>query len=180
MSSVNSPSLQGRRRDVSNNGLGVGEIETFVIEKEVGLAAKNFLRDKRAANRPAITAVMEAGNRNVVEVILPAIGRPVVVFIIFVSRAVPGIGSALGDHLHLGTGGTIEIGGLAGGIYFELLDAILRSGQNARSATHARSAHRWSYAILIGNTPSRVAGEALRVYVHAAVHVVGVVAAIER
>ena len=63
MLSVIKPQSQGWRRDVPNDSFGVGEIETFVIEKEIGLATQNFLGDKRAANRSTVTAVMKAGNR---------------------------------------------------------------------------------------------------------------------
>src|SRR5579863_5649710 len=81
--------LQGRRGNVPLNRLGVGEAETFVISKEISLAAENLFRDKRPADRPAEAAVMEAGQRsragiqNVLVVVLPTLRRPVVVFIVF-------------------------------------------------------------------------------------------------
>ena len=121
-------------------GDGLREVEALVIEKEIGFPAENFFRDNRPANSRAVPAVMEAGKRcrtglqKVIVVILPALRRPVVIFVIFVARAVPGIGSALGDNLHFGTGGTIEISRLAGSIYFEFFDAILRSRDHARRA----------------------------------------------
>src|ERR1700740_2725750 len=92
----------------------------------------------------------------------------------------PGIGSPLGDHFHFRAGRTIEVGGLAGGVYFELLHAILRSRQHSRGATGSSAEFGWSQSSLIGNASRRIASVAFRVYVHAAVHVVAVVAAVER
>ena len=87
----------------------------------------------------------------------------------------PGVGSALGDDLHLGSGGAIEIGGLAGSIYLEFLDTILRGWDHARGAAIA-----CSQVILRGHTTGWIASIAFGIDVHTAVHVIGVVAAVER
>src|ERR1700722_11447828 len=64
---------QCRRGNEPIDGFGVGETEAFVIGKEVSLAPKNLFRDKRTTDRTAEAAVMETWQRNVVEVILPAV-----------------------------------------------------------------------------------------------------------
>src|SRR5215472_1603481 len=83
-----------------------------------------------------------------------------------------GTGSALGNHFNLGAPGAIEIGGLAGGIHLKLLDAVLRRGDYARRGAGPVE--------LARHTSGRVAGIAHGVYAHVAVHVVGVVTAIQR
>src|SRR5271169_503753 len=166
---------QGRRGNVPGDGLSRGIAEGLVIEEEVGLASKNIFRNERTTDRTAKTAVVVGGKSNVVwsrEVILPAIGGPVVVLIVFVGRAVETAGSALRDHLHFGARGAIEIGGLTGGIYLEFLDTILRGRHHARRAADSGP--------LSGNTAGRVASVRGCVNAHAAVHVVGVVAAVQR
>src|SRR3984957_4286222 len=96
--------------------------------------------------------------------------------IIFVCSAVPGIGSALGDHLHFGTRGTVEIGGLARGVYLELLHAVLRRGEHARGPPAPCS----SPVIPRAPPAGGVAPHAGEVHVLAAVHVAAVVAAVQR
>ena len=171
----NVPCSQRGGWDVPVDCDGLRKVEAFVIEEEIGLPTENLLRDDGTANRSAVTAVVETGTGDAVIIILPALGRPVVIFVVFVARAVPGLGSAFGDDLHFGAGRTIEIGGLAGGIHFEFFDAILRSGDYARGA-----ANPYSQVILRGHATGRIARIAGGVDVHAAVHVVGIVAAIER
>src|SRR5689334_24295082 len=82
----------------------------------------------------------------------------------------PRIGSALGYDLYLRSGGTVEIRRLIRGIDFKLLDAIQRSrhytGRTAPDLVRDRAT-------------GRIAGETGRVHLHAAIHVVGVLTAIE-
>ena len=82
----------------------------------------------------------------------------------------PGIGAALGDDLNLRAGGAVEVGGLVGGIDLELFNAIERRGHDAGGAA----------ANLIGDDAAgRIASEARGVNLHAAVHIIRVLAAIE-
>src|ERR1035438_4925738 len=81
-------------------------------------------------------------------------------------------GAALGDYLHLCARRAVEVGALQGGTDLELLHAIARGRHNTRgSRSHT--------VTLVGNASRWVTGKAGRVHAHAAVHVVGVVSAIE-
>src|SRR5215472_9202010 len=85
----------------------------------------------------------------------------------------PGVGPALSHNLHLGSSRTVEVGGLVRGVGFEFLDAVSRS----REHTSRASGHTGA---LICDTPGGVSGKRCGVHAHTAIHVVGVVAAIQR
>ena len=115
---------------------------------------------------------MPVGSRCAGQVIVPGIGGEIVIQIILVSAAVPVIGTAPGNYLHLSACRAVEVGGLAGTVDFKLFHAVGRGRQDSRWPTcHCKT--------LIGDASGRVAGETRRVDAHAAVHVVGVVATIE-
>ena len=159
-----------RRRDGLLEGYRVIPAESLVVSKEIGLSAQNVLRDDRAATRSAEAVVVITGQRCAAEIVVKRVCVEIIVEIIFVSAAMPGIRAALGDHLNLCAGGAIEVRGLVGGIYLELFNAVERRGHDA-----GRTA-----ANLIGNdTTGRITREARGVDLHAAVHVIRVLAAIE-
>src|SRR2546423_10521536 len=116
---------------------------------------------------------MKAGHPHTVEVVVPGIRREVVVQIVFVSRAMPRVGAALGDDLHFGSGRAIEVGSLVGRISLELLHAICWSRHHASCPGSDAST-------LIRNSSRRISGKTGGIHAHAAVHIVGVVAAIQR
>ena len=120
----------------------------------------------------AETVVVVARIREAVEVVLPGVGVQVVVEVVLVCRAVPLVGAALGDDLHLRARGTVEVGALAGDVHLELFHAVGRGRHDAgRAGCHA--------VALVGDAAGRITGVAGRVHAHAAVHVVGVLAAVE-
>src|SRR6266705_463237 len=77
----------------------------------------------------------------------------------------------LRDHLHLRAGRTVEVRSLVGGVDLKFLNAIDGRRHHARgSATD----------LILDYAASRIVPEAWRIYLHAAVHVIGVLAAIEQ
>src|ERR1700722_6220330 len=113
---------------------------------------------------------MITGQRCAAEIVVEGVRIEVVVEIIFVASAMPGIRAALGDYLNLRTGGAIKVGGLVGGIDLELFNAIERRWHDASGAA----------ADLIGNNAACwIASKAYRVGGHTAVHVVGVLTTIK-
>ncbi len=158
------------------DGRRVLPAEALIVEKEVGLAAKNRLRNDGTADSAPKTVVMEAGDRSSGSIVVPGVSIESVVQIIFVSGAVPSVGAALGDHLDLRTGGIVEVRGLVSRVDFEFFDAVGGSGHHtcwdtARIAATAKTG--------AGRDSRGIAAEARRIDLHAAIHVVGVVAAIE-
>ncbi len=82
----------------------------------------------------------------------------------------PGIRAALCDYLNLRACRAIEIRSLVGGIHFEFLDAVEWRRHNTG----------WSATDRVRDDASRwVAGEARGINLHAAIHVIGVLAAIK-
>src|SRR5207248_9636340 len=63
----------------------------------------------------------------------------VIVQIIFVGSAVPGVGAALGDNRNLHAGGVVEVGSLVGGGDLELLDAVHRGGHHTGRLTAGKA-----------------------------------------
>src|ERR1700687_3606639 len=144
--------------------------EALVIGKEIGLSSQNALWNDRPATGGAKAVVVIARQRCTGEVILPGVGIKLIVKIILVGGAMPGISAALGDHLNLRARGIIEVSGLVGGIDFKFLDAVNGGGQDAGGS---------AVKLVSNDTTRRIAAEAWGVDRHTAVHIISVLAAIE-
>ena len=81
---------------------------------------------------------MVAGQRIARRVVIPSVGIKIIVEIIFVSRAMPGIRAAPGNNLHLRARRTIEVSGLVGGVHFEFLNTVERSRHHASGSATDR------------------------------------------
>src|ERR1700756_2137494 len=93
-----------------------------------------------------------------------------IIEVIFVSSAVPGIGAALGDDLNLGACGAVEVRSLVGGIDFEFFHTVERCGHDAGRA---------SAKLTSDNATGRIASEARSVNRHTTVHIVRILATVE-
>ena len=126
----------------------------------------------RANAELAVVIIRRRGNAVIGGIVLPGVAAEVVVEVILVSGAMPSVGTALGDHFNLRAGRIVEVGGLVGGVHLELFNAI---GGGRQHACRTRG----NVAILVRDS-CRIAGKRSCVDGHAAVHVIGVVAAIQR
>src|SRR6185312_14798692 len=158
-------------RNRALDGDEVRPAEALIIPKQVGLAAEYLFGNHWPAEGGAKAAVVISRNGSAAKIVVPGVGVPIVVEVVLVHGAVDGVGSALGHDLHLCAGGVIEVGGLVGGIDFEFFHAVSRSRHHAGRSAHAGK--------LAGDAAGGVSAKARRVHIHAAVHVVGVVAAVE-
>ena len=168
---LNDSRSQQVRRYLLIDYLAGWRIKAFIAEEEIGFASKN-LGEHRAADCAAIAVVVCDRNRRIAEiaersvVVVPGVGAAKIRgMIVLVGRTVKVVGTALSNHLDLRAARSIEIGSLAGRVYFEFFNRIGRGRQHAA-----------------GRRP--VAGErvvtiAAGIVLHASVHVVRVVAAIE-
>src|SRR5437773_4138994 len=153
------------------DGCRVGPPESLEIGEEVSFAAQNTLGNDRATAGSTSAVVMVTGQRRAAIVVIPGVGIEMVVQIIFVCCAVPGVGTALGDDLDLCASRAVEVRGLVGGIYLELFDAVEGRRHYARGSAADGVRH---------DAAGRVAGKARRIDLHAAVHVIGVLPAVEQ
>src|SRR5712671_2192667 len=114
---------------------------------------------------------MIAGQFRTASVVVPCVRVEIIVEIIFVGGTVPRIGATARDDLDLGARGAIEIGCLVGSTNLKFLDAIDGRGHH----TGGRSAD-----LAADHTASRVSAEARSVDLHAAVHIIRVLTAIQQ
>src|SRR5262249_14513196 len=144
--------------------------KTLVVAEEVGLSAEDVLGNDWPAAGSTEAVVVIARLSNSVGLVIPSVRVQEIVEIIFVAGSVPGVGAALGDDLNFGSGGAIEVGRLISGIDLEFLDAVERSRHDAGGAAADLALH---------DATGRIAREGRRVNGHAAIHIVGVLTAIE-
>ena len=168
--------------DKFGDGLRVGPARALVIEKEVGFAAENLFGKDGAANRDSEPASVPVRYRRSRLIILPGIAREVVVPVILVARAVPGVGAALGDDRHLHAGRVVEVGGLVRGRDFELFDAVDRGGHHTRGLAPVDPGVGAADGIIriVEQSTGGIVAKIFIVNARTAVHVVAVVATVER
>ena len=170
--------------DELGDALGVRPARALVVEKEVSLAAKNLFRKDGAADRASEPASMPVRYRRDWHglFILPSVAGEVVVPIILVSRTVPGVGAALGDDRHLHAGRVVEVGGLVRGRDFELFDAVDRGGHHTRGLAAVDPGVGAADGIvrIVEQSTGGIVAKIFIVNARTAVHVVAVVATVER
>ena len=113
---------------------------------------------------------MVTGNRRAGEIVVPGVGREIVILVVLVSCAVPGISTALGHYLHLCASRAVEICSLIGSVDLKLFNAIDRSWHHAACSAPYR---------IVDNAAAWIAAKATRVNGHTAVHVTAVVASVK-
>src|SRR5690242_7277685 len=104
--------------------------------------------------------------------VLPCVRIPIIIQVVLVHRAVLRVCTTLCYNLNLGTRRAVEVCSLICGVDLKFFQTIRRRGDNARRTG--------SYAsTLISNSASRITGESGGVDAHAAIHVVGILAAVK-
>src|SRR5262249_10823959 len=99
---------------------------------------------------------------------------------VFVRCSVPAVGATLRNHLHLRARGAVEVGGLVGCSDRELLNAVYGSGHDARRPTATGCAgDRGHRHVTVNDASARITRETGRIGILRAIHVAGVVTAIE-
>ena len=112
----------------------------LIVEEEEGLCAAPFRRE-RTAQRGAKAVLMSFRPGRSSSIIRPCIRIEVIVEIILIQRAMETVRTALGGHLHLATGGAVEIRSLIVEADSKFLHAFYGRGYNTRRIASGACRH---------------------------------------